>query len=98
MHFGWTPLGARQRAEGLPKTIVCGWPSGVTEAGWLIRFGYGVHGRAEMSSITQQPLLAGGGFGPVAGAGQSVWPHPPLQHDGGDVCAGASRAILMGAS
>lgn len=38
----------------------------LTEDGKLIRLGYGVYGRAEMSSITRQPMLAGDGFGPVA--------------------------------
>jgi len=38
----------------------------LTEAGQLIRLGYGVYGRAELSSITQKPMLAGEGFGPVA--------------------------------
>jgi uncharacterized protein DUF6088 len=38
----------------------------LTEQGSLIRLGYGVYGRAEMSSLTQQPMLAGDGFGSVA--------------------------------
>ena len=38
----------------------------LTEDGKLIRLGYGVYGRAKMSSITRQPMLAGDGFGPVA--------------------------------
>lgn len=38
----------------------------LTEAGKLIRLGYGVYGRAEVSPITQQPMLSGDGFGPVA--------------------------------
>lgn len=38
----------------------------LTEGGKLIRLGYGVYGRAEISSITRQPMLAGDGFGPVA--------------------------------
>jgi len=38
----------------------------LTDAGKLIRLGYGVYGRAEMSPITQQPMLSGDGFGPVA--------------------------------
>lgn len=38
----------------------------LTEDGKLIRLGYGVYGRAEISSITRQPMLAGDGFGPVA--------------------------------
>jgi hypothetical protein len=37
----------------------------LTEAGKLIRLGYGVYGRAELSPITQKPMLAGDGFGPV---------------------------------
>jgi len=38
----------------------------LTEAGKLIRLGYGVYGRTEVSSISRQPMLAGDGFGPVA--------------------------------
>jgi hypothetical protein len=38
----------------------------LTEEGKLIRLGYGVYGRAEISYITQKPMLAGDGFGPVA--------------------------------
>jgi hypothetical protein len=38
----------------------------LTEQGQLIRLGYGVYGLTEISSITQQPILAGDGFGPVA--------------------------------
>ena len=38
----------------------------LTEDGKLIRLGYGVYGRAEISSLTRQPMLAGDGFGPVA--------------------------------
>jgi hypothetical protein len=38
----------------------------LTEAGKLIRLGYGAYGRAEVSSITRQPMLAGDGFGLVA--------------------------------
>lgn len=38
----------------------------LTEGGKLIRLGYGVYGRAEISSLTRQPMLAGDGFGPVA--------------------------------
>jgi len=38
----------------------------LTDAGKLIRLGYGVYGRAEMSPITHQPMLSGDGFGPVA--------------------------------
>jgi len=38
----------------------------LTNAGKLIRLGYGVYGRAEMSPITHQPMLSGDGFGPVA--------------------------------
>ena len=37
----------------------------LTDQGKLIRLGYGVYGRAEISSITNQPMLAGGGFNPV---------------------------------
>lgn len=38
----------------------------LTDDGKLIRLGYGVYGRAEISSLTRQPMLAGDGFGPVA--------------------------------
>jgi hypothetical protein len=38
----------------------------LTDAGKLIRLGYGAYGRAEMSPITKQPMLSGDGFGPVA--------------------------------
>jgi hypothetical protein len=35
----------------------------LTDAGKLIRLGYGAYGRAQLSSITNQPILAGDGFG-----------------------------------
>jgi hypothetical protein len=38
----------------------------LTEAGKLIRLGYGVYARAEISSLTQKPMVAGDGFGPVS--------------------------------
>ena len=38
----------------------------LTERGKLIRLGYGVYGRAEISPLTKQPMLAGDGFGAVA--------------------------------
>ena len=38
----------------------------LTEDGKLIRLGYGVYGRAEISPLTRQPMLAGDGFGPVS--------------------------------
>lgn len=38
----------------------------LTDEGKLIRLGYGVYGRAEISPITQQPMLAGDGFNAVA--------------------------------
>ena len=38
----------------------------LTDAGKLIRLGYGVYGRAEISSLTNKPMLAGDGFGPVS--------------------------------
>ena len=37
----------------------------LTEQGKLIRLGYGVYGRAEISSLTNQPMLGGYGFGAV---------------------------------
>ena len=38
----------------------------LTEDGKLIRLGYGVYGRAEISPLTKQPMLAGDGFGQVS--------------------------------
>ena len=38
----------------------------LTEEGKLIRLGYGAYGRAETSPITQEPMLAGDGFGAVS--------------------------------
>jgi hypothetical protein len=38
----------------------------LTEEGKLIRLGYGAYGRAEISPITNQPMLAGDGFGSVS--------------------------------
>ena len=38
----------------------------LTEDGKLIRLGYGVYGRAEVSPITKQPMLAGDGFSAVS--------------------------------
>jgi hypothetical protein len=38
----------------------------LTDEGKLIRLGYGVYGRAELSPITSQPMLAGDGFGAVS--------------------------------
>jgi hypothetical protein len=38
----------------------------LTEAGKLIRRGYGAHARAEISPITNRPMLAGEGFGPLS--------------------------------
>lgn len=38
----------------------------LTEEGRLIRLGYGVYGRAEISSLTNKPMLAGDGFGQVS--------------------------------
>jgi hypothetical protein len=38
----------------------------LTDAGTLIRLGYGVYGRAEISPLTNKPMLAGDGFGPVS--------------------------------
>jgi hypothetical protein len=39
---------------------------GLTEDGKLIRLGYGVYARAEISSLTHKPMLAGDGFGSVS--------------------------------
>ena len=36
------------------------------EDGRLIRLGYGVYGRAEISPLTKQPMLSGDGFGTVS--------------------------------
>ncbi|WP_158920960.1 conjugal transfer protein [Acidisphaera sp. S103] len=38
----------------------------LTEEGKLIRLGYGAYGRAEISPLTNQPMLAGDGFGAVS--------------------------------
>ena len=38
----------------------------LTDGGKLIRLGYGAYGRAEISTLTQQPMLAGDGFGAVS--------------------------------
>ena len=38
----------------------------LTEEGQLIRLGYGVYARAELSPLTHQPMLAGDGFGAVS--------------------------------
>jgi hypothetical protein len=38
----------------------------LAKAGKLIRFGCGAHRRAAISPITNRPLLAGDGFGPVS--------------------------------
>src|SRR4051812_29011277 len=38
----------------------------LTDEGKLIRLGYGVYACAELSSLTQKPMLAGDGFGPVS--------------------------------
>ena len=36
------------------------------DEGKLIRLGYGVYGRAEVSPLTKQPMLTGDGFGTVS--------------------------------
>lgn len=38
----------------------------LTDEGKLIRLGYGAYGRAETSPVTQEPMLAGDGFGAVS--------------------------------
>jgi hypothetical protein len=38
----------------------------LVDEGKLIRLGYGAYGRAEISSITQKPMLAGDGFNAVS--------------------------------
>lgn len=38
----------------------------LTEAGKLIRLGYGAYARAEISPVTRQPMLAGDGFSAVS--------------------------------
>jgi hypothetical protein len=38
----------------------------LVDEGRLIRLGYGAYGRAEISSITQKPMLAGDGFNAVS--------------------------------
>ncbi len=72
----------------------------LTKEGKLIRLGYGTYARAEISPITQQPMLAGDGFGAVSrqvldGLGTDerrarVQRRP--QHPGADDAARASPA------
>src|SRR5260370_7751083 len=50
----------------------------LVDEGKLIRLGYGAYGRAEISPITKQPMLAGDGFGP---ASPPVPPHPNLPRE-----------------
>jgi hypothetical protein len=38
----------------------------LVDEGKLVRLGYGAYAKAERSPLTQQPMLAGDGFGPVA--------------------------------
>jgi hypothetical protein len=38
----------------------------LTEAGKLIHLGYGAYGRARISPLTNEPMLAGDGFGQVS--------------------------------
>jgi hypothetical protein len=38
----------------------------LVDEGKLVRLGYGVYAKAEVSPLTHQPMLAGAGFGPVA--------------------------------
>ena len=38
----------------------------LVDEGKLIRLGYGAYGRAEISPLTNQPMLAGDGFGAVS--------------------------------
>ncbi len=38
----------------------------LVDEGKLVRLGYGAYAKAERSPLTQQPMLAGEGFGPVA--------------------------------
>jgi hypothetical protein len=49
--------GERQVLRALRKLV---------DEGKLIRLGYGVYARAEISSLTNRPMLAGDGFGAVA--------------------------------
>jgi hypothetical protein len=49
--------GERQVLRALRKLV---------EEGKLIRLGYGAYARAEMSSLTNRPMLAGDGFGAVS--------------------------------
>jgi hypothetical protein len=47
--------------------------SGLDE-GKCIRLGYGAYGRAEISPITKQPMLAGDGFGAAQAPGHRAGP------------------------
>jgi len=38
----------------------------LVDEGKLVRLGYGVYAKTEISPLTHQPMLAGDGFGPVA--------------------------------
>jgi hypothetical protein len=49
--------GERQVLRALRKLV---------DAGKLVRLGYGAYAKAELSPLTQQPMLAGDGFGPAA--------------------------------
>ena len=49
--------GERQVRRALRKLV---------DEGTLVRLGYGAYAKTEISPLTQQPMLAGDGFGPVA--------------------------------
>ena len=54
----FTDLGGERQVLRALRTLV--------EEGKLARLGYGAYAKADISPLTQQPMLAGDGFGPVA--------------------------------
>jgi hypothetical protein len=54
----FTDLGGERQVLRALRTLV--------DEGKLVRLGYGAYAKAETSPLTQQPMLAGDGFGPVA--------------------------------
>jgi hypothetical protein len=54
----FTDLGGERQVLRALRTLV--------DEGKLVRLGYGAYAKAEISPLTQQPMLAGDGFGPVA--------------------------------
>ena len=69
---------------------------GLVRDGALVRLGYGVYGRAEISPITKQPMLAGDGFNAVARRALDKlkvrWEPPTAERDYNE---GRSRQVPM---